>query len=150
MAIVFVVSTLVFAAIGYGVGRRKGRATEGLVLGLLLGIIGLIILAFLKPRPLGPRAWDPPYSQQGSYPYPPPSSQQGPYQQYPPPSGAEQSPDLTQGSFAAGPTGEYRWVPDPTGRYDLRLWDGQAYTAHVSSNGRISTDPVPISEGPAL
>lgn len=149
MAIILV-ATVVFGAIGYLVGRRKGRGTEGLILGFLLGIIGLVILAFLKPKQMGPQAGNSPYPQHAPYDYPSPDARQEPYRQYPPPSAAAPPPYLTPGPFAAGPAGEYRWVADPTGRYELRLWDGQAYTAHVSSNGQISTDPVPISEGPAL
>lgn len=34
------------------------------------------------------------------------------------------------------------WYPDPSGRHELRYWDGQIWTAHVSSHGRPSVDPV--------
>ncbi len=34
------------------------------------------------------------------------------------------------------------WYPDPSGRHQHRYWDGQAWTDHVSSHGRASTDPV--------
>jgi uncharacterized protein YxjI len=34
------------------------------------------------------------------------------------------------------------WHPDPQGRHQLRWWDGQQWTDHVSSNGVSSTDPV--------
>ena len=34
------------------------------------------------------------------------------------------------------------WYPDPTGRHQLRYWDGQVWTDHVSSHGRPSVDPV--------
>jgi uncharacterized protein YxjI len=33
------------------------------------------------------------------------------------------------------------WYPDPSGRHELRYWDGQAWTEHVSSHGRPSVDP---------
>ena len=32
------------------------------------------------------------------------------------------------------------WYPDPFGRHELRYWDGAAWTEHVSSHGRQSTD----------
>ena len=34
------------------------------------------------------------------------------------------------------------WYPDPTGRHQLRYWDGRAWTDHVSNNGAQSTDAV--------
>jgi hypothetical protein len=34
------------------------------------------------------------------------------------------------------------WHPDPFGRFQLRYFDGVAWTAHVSSNGQQGIDPV--------
>ena len=34
------------------------------------------------------------------------------------------------------------WYPDPYGRSELRYWDGEAWSDHVSSNGRQGSDPV--------
>lgn len=34
------------------------------------------------------------------------------------------------------------WNTDPTGRFQLRYWDGAAWTDHVSTNGVQQTDPV--------
>lgn len=39
------------------------------------------------------------------------------------------------------------WYPDPMGRHEYRYWDGTAWTDHVASHGRQSTDP--ISSQPA-
>jgi len=36
-----------------------------------------------------------------------------------------------------------RWHTDPTGRHQLRYWDGRAWTAHVSNSGVSSTDALP-------
>lgn len=33
------------------------------------------------------------------------------------------------------------WYHDPAGRYELRYWDGSAWTEHVSRNGQQYTDP---------
>jgi uncharacterized protein YxjI len=33
------------------------------------------------------------------------------------------------------------WYPDPSGRHELRYWDGQRWSEHVSDHGRQSTDP---------
>lgn len=35
------------------------------------------------------------------------------------------------------------WRPDPSGRHELRYWDGAAWTVHVSDSSVTSTDPVP-------
>jgi len=34
------------------------------------------------------------------------------------------------------------WYPDPNGRAEVRYWDGNAWTDHVSTGGQQSTDPV--------
>ncbi len=34
------------------------------------------------------------------------------------------------------------WYPDPTGRFELRYWDGAAWTSHVSRAGQQSDDPI--------
>ena len=33
------------------------------------------------------------------------------------------------------------WYADPSGRYELRYWDGNAWTEHVSRSGQQFTDP---------
>ncbi len=33
------------------------------------------------------------------------------------------------------------WYADPAGRYELRYWNGSAWTEHVSRNGQQSVDP---------
>lgn len=32
------------------------------------------------------------------------------------------------------------WYPDPSGRYELRYWNGEKWTEHVSTGGQQSTD----------
>ena len=34
------------------------------------------------------------------------------------------------------------WLADPTGRHQMRYWDGQQWTDHVSNAGVQATDPV--------
>ena len=34
------------------------------------------------------------------------------------------------------------WHPDPTGKHELRYWDGSTWTDHVSDQGITGTDPV--------
>jgi hypothetical protein len=45
----------------------------------------------------------------------------------------------TTPNSAAAPAG---WHADPTGRYELRYWDGQRWTEHVSRGGVPATDPL--------
>ena len=35
-----------------------------------------------------------------------------------------------------------QWAADPTGRYELRYWDGSRWTEHVSRAGQQYTDPL--------
>ncbi|MDN5746875.1 MAG: DUF2510 domain-containing protein, partial [Nocardioidaceae bacterium] len=37
---------------------------------------------------------------------------------------------------------EAAWHPDPTGRHELRYWDGNQWTEHVADQGVQSTSPV--------
>lgn len=34
------------------------------------------------------------------------------------------------------------WYADPNGRYDLRYWDGSAWSPHVAAGGVVSADPL--------
>jgi uncharacterized protein YxjI len=40
------------------------------------------------------------------------------------------------------------WHPDPTGRHELRYWDGSAWTDHVSDQGITGSDPVATAPAP--
>jgi hypothetical protein len=37
-----------------------------------------------------------------------------------------------------------QWYPDPSGRHQLRYWEGSEWTAHVSDDGVVTQDP-PVS-----
>ncbi len=41
------------------------------------------------------------------------------------------------------------WHPDPAGRWQVRWWDGVAWTDRVATGGRLATDPVPGGEATA-
>ena len=119
-----------FAALSYHVGKGKNRATLGLVLGLLLGLIGLLIIFFWRPRP------DP---------------APVPYWQAPQGYGTPQAYGTAQTPFYATPTRQApgvlqtvgaQWAPDPAGRHQHRWWSGTAWTESVSDNGVSSTDPL--------
>lgn len=49
------------------------------------------------------------------------------------------APATPQPSAPIVPAG---WHPDPTGRYQLRYWDGASWTAHVSIQGVQGSDPM--------
>lgn len=54
----------------------------------------------------------------------------------PPPTQAASSPEISSS-----------WQPDPTGRHELRFWDGSTWTDHVATGGRQSVDP--LTDAPA-
>ncbi|MEI7591870.1 MAG: DUF2510 domain-containing protein [Actinomycetes bacterium] len=54
----------------------------------------------------------------------------------PPPVVAPTVPDVS----VVIPTAQ--WAPDPHGRFELRWWDGSAWTSQVSAAGKISNDPL--------
>lgn len=45
-------------------------------------------------------------------------------------------------------TNPANWHPDPTGRHELRYWDGSVWTDHVSNQGITGTDPVDAPSAP--
>ena len=42
---------------------------------------------------------------------------------------------------AAAPAVPAGWYADPSGRFELRYWDGSAWTEHVARGGQQFTDP---------
>lgn len=48
------------------------------------------------------------------------------------------SPTVGAGSVPDVPA---NWYKDPSGRYELRYWNGTAWTEHVATGGRQSVDP---------
>ena len=52
---------------------------------------------------------------------------------------------MGRGRAAAGPSPQpatpANWYPDPSGRFELRYWNGTAWTEHVSRGGVQYTDP---------
>jgi Protein of unknown function (DUF2510) len=47
----------------------------------------------------------------------------------------------TQATTPSTPNVPPGWYADPAGRYELRYWDGSAWTEHVSRAGQQYTDP---------
>ena len=57
------------------------------------------------------------------------------------PTSASQAPAPTSGNTSAtSPNVPANWYPDPSKRYELRYWNGSAWTAHVATGGVQSTD----------
>jgi hypothetical protein len=47
----------------------------------------------------------------------------------------------TSTTSAANPSVPAAWYKDPSGRYELRYWNGTAWTEHVARGGQQFTDP---------
>ena len=43
----------------------------------------------------------------------------------------------------APPSPNAQWAPDPTGRHELRMFDGHRWTANISDRGISGWDPMP-------
>lgn len=51
-------------------------------------------------------------------------------------------PRALEANYPAPDGGAPQWAPDPTGRHDLRYWDGSVWSDHVSDDGASSNDPI--------
>ncbi len=52
-------------------------------------------------------------------------------------------PDLGHGGPPPALYPPSGWYPDPSGRHEHRYWDGKGWTAHVSTGGVHSEEPLP-------
>jgi hypothetical protein len=48
------------------------------------------------------------------------------------------------------PPGQPDWLPDPTGRFESRYWDGTSWTQAVMKGGQVDTDPEAGPSGPSI
>lgn len=140
---------LVCGFVGALVGSSKGKAGAGAVLGFLLGVIGLIIIAVMKPSP----EFEAKKAQQAGG-FAPSLGVPGTLRRCP--SCAEDiqasanvckhcGRDVTPVQFAPPPNGTAAqvWLADPSGRHPLRWWDGSQWTQWVGDKpgGTQSEDP---------
>jgi hypothetical protein len=49
--------------------------------------------------------------------------------------------EAATGSTGASPSVPAAWYKDPSGRFELRYWNGTAWTEHVARGGQQFTDP---------
>ena len=102
--------------------RRTGTSPWGIhpviwALGSLFISVLVTVLALIAMRTTRPRA--------AFYPGPAPG------------------PGPGTGGPAWLPTAPAGWVPDPSGRFHHRWWDGARWTEHVATNGVPGVDPPP-------
>ena len=138
---------------GWKIGDSKGRPVLGFVLGFLLGLIGLAIIAVM--RPAQPRAYAvAPLPMSTPYVAPPPMV--APVSYACPSCRAPISPAASMcGSCGAAvqptaltppPRGTpAQWLRDPSGRFVNRYWDGSSWSEWVQNqpNEYLTDPPVP-------
>lgn len=134
MAGVVITVWLICAFLGALIGSSKGQTVAGFFLGLLLGVIGLIIVVFLKP------AEGHETRSSGRVPCPHCAEQIMPAATVCP----HCNRDVDPSALPAPPSGTAKgWIPDPSGRHPDRYWDGRAWTHWVRDKpgGTRSEDP---------
>jgi hypothetical protein len=60
----------------------------------------------------------------------------------PPPAGAMSPVAPAPSAAPAAAAAPAAWSPDPSGRHQLRYWDGARWTDHVSDDGATAQDPL--------
>lgn len=128
----------------------------------LVGALVYAIACVTTRPPLGPGS----FAQRGSWSppgtWPPPSGwgtpgrtdappgwaapPPGGWEAPPPPGtrfpGPEIGPQQTPEPSPSPKPGPRAWLADPSGRHELRYFDGTRYTEHVSDGNKISVDPL--------
>jgi hypothetical protein len=96
------------------------------------------------PAPGAPAPGAPGYSQSpaGGWVAPPPP---GGWDAPPPPGTVFPGfapPGSSEPAPPAPPPSPRNWLADPSGRHELRYWDGTKFTEHVADAGKITIDPL--------
>jgi hypothetical protein len=96
--------------------------------------VGAIGADALVPEPAPEPAVEPAPEPAADTGFPPVATEPAPAEPTPEPA----AEPATQAAASAAPAG---WYADPSGRYELRYWDGGTWTEHVSRAGQQYTDP---------
>jgi hypothetical protein len=147
---VLVVVWLACALFGCAIGSNKGRGGTGFVLGLLLGVIGVIVIAVMRPAPEAHARRNQPVtvaarnldSQPWLRPCPWCAEKIQPTAKTCRHCGRELEPI----TMVLPPRPTYTseaWLSDPSGRHPDRWWDGSTWTQLVRdrAGGESSDDP---------
>jgi hypothetical protein len=97
--------------------------------------VGAIGADALVPEPAPEPAVEPAPEPAADASFPPVAAEPAPATESTPEPAAEPA---VQATASAAPAG---WYADPSGRYELRYWDGGTWTEHVSRAGQQYTDP---------
>ena len=151
----FLVFAVAFAVVGFYASRSHLRnygvtpwhlpsVLWGLLFFLSLMVGGLLFLiARVTTRPRLPDMSGVPGGGRSPSGWPTPAS--GGYGRAPVAGVASVPPSavVAPGVVEPGPPLEPReWKPDPSGRHQLRYFDGRGLTEHVSDDGKITIDPL--------
>jgi len=132
-----VLAWIISAGLGWLIGQSKNRALDGFLLGLFLGVLGLVIVVFMKPSSafqLTPSGWQRDPSGRHELRF----GDGACWTEHVSDRGVASidPPTLLTPAEPAG------WLHDPSGRHQLRYWNGERWTEHVSDAGTVSTlDP---------
>ena len=115
-------------AFAWVIGASKGRGFEGFLCGLLLSWVGVLIILLVKPTAHAEGRRPCPYCSEMVLP----TASVCPHCQR----------DIAPLDAPPAGTGE-GWLPDPSGRYPDRWWDGSTWTQWVrdAPGGTRSEDP---------
>ena len=156
MTTFYLILWIVCCVVGWKIGDSKGHPVLGVVLGCFLGLIGLVIIALIRPVQPRPSVFTPSYVSRSSVPPPPvvPMSYNCPFCSVPisPAAsvcgscGAAVSPSVLVPP-PAGTTAQ--WLRDPSGRFVNRYWDGSRWSEWVQNepNEYLTDAPVPARPG---
>ncbi len=109
-------------ALGHHIGFERGRAGVGLALGVCFSVLGLLVLVLLPPTPEAQVSRERALAARRR---------------------AANSSGAHDTLVDEELTPDERWLADPLGRYDQRLWNGTAWTRFVRNGSTHTQDDDP-------